>query len=74
MNRNDFVTFLRQQVEDYQNNRGNWENQSVDAFLEAMASWIEDMDGYYINMNLPIPQDVDWNTFSDIIIGGKVYE
>lgn len=43
--RNDFLVFLREFINE--TNTGNFENNTLSSFLEAMESWIEDMDGYY---------------------------
>lgn len=39
-----------------------------------MASWIEDMDRYYENSNQPIPRNIDWKTYADILTAAKIYE
>lgn len=70
----DFIDFLIDLKEDYLKNLSSWENKDIETFLEAMASWVEDMDGFYINQNLPVPAKPDWKVFADILIGGKVYE
>jgi len=39
-----------------------------------MAAWVEDMDGFYTNQGLPVPEKPDWKVFADILMGGKIYE
>lgn len=39
-----------------------------------MQSWTEDSDGYYLNNNRPLPKDVNWKVFVDVLIAGRVYE
>ena len=70
----DFVNFLRDLKKDYLKNSSSWENKDIETFLEAMASWVEDMDGFYINQGLPVPEKPDWKVFADILMGGKIYE
>ncbi|MCP5504357.1 MAG: hypothetical protein H7A41_04305 [Chlamydiales bacterium] len=72
--REDFVSFLKNLRKDYLDNVSSWENRDIDTFLEAIASWVEDMDGFYINQGLPVPKKPDWKVFADILMGGKVYE
>jgi hypothetical protein len=72
--REDFIYFLRSLKKDYLKNLKSWENRDISAFLEAMASWAEDMDGFYINQGLPIPEKPDWKVFADMLMGGKLYE
>lgn len=70
----DFVKFLRELENDYLENPSSWDNKNIGAFLGAMASWVEDMGGFYINNSLPIPEKIDWKIFADILMGGKLYE
>lgn len=72
--REDFINFLKDLKKDCLENLSSWENKDIGTFLEAMASWVEDMDGFYINQGLPIPEKPDWKIFSDILMGGKLYE
>jgi hypothetical protein len=69
-----FINFLRALKNDYVENLSSWENKDIEAFLEAMASWVEDMDGFYINQGLPVPEKPNWKVFADILMGGKLYE
>lgn len=72
--RQDFISFLRSLKRDYSENISSWENKDIETFLEAMASWVEDMDGFYINKGLRMPEKPDWKVFADILMGGKLYE
>ncbi|MFA5906428.1 MAG: hypothetical protein WC836_21045 [Desulfobacula sp.] len=72
--RQDFACFLRALKKDYSENPSSWENTDIGAFLAAMASWVEDMDGFYINKGLPVPEIPDWKVVADIFMGGKIYE
>jgi hypothetical protein len=66
----DFVGALRKDLEAHGD---KWENATLECFLEAMQAWIEDSDGYYLNMGQPVPQP-KWRTFAEILIASKVYE
>jgi len=70
----DFISFLELLVQDLRNNRNGWENKNLESYLEAAASWTEDMGGYYQNNNLPIPENIDWKVFANILIAAKMYE
>lgn len=70
----DFINFLEILLLDFKKNNNSWENKSIDTYLEGMQSWVEDMEGYYINNNLPIPENVNWQVFANILIAGKMYE
>lgn len=44
-------------------------------FLEALSAYTEDIQGYYDNLKQNINADKpDWQTFSDIFKGAKIYE
>jgi len=49
-------------------------NKTLPEFLEAIVSWTDDMEDYYINNNLPILDNVDWKVFADILLAAKMYE
>jgi hypothetical protein len=70
----DFISFLELLVQDLKLNPSKWANNSLESYLEAAISWTEDMEGYYQNNNLPIPQNVDWKVFANILIAAKMYE
>jgi len=72
--RDDFIAFLRELRRNYLENFSSWENKDIGTFLEAMATWTEDMDGFYANQGLIVPEKTDWKIFADILMGGKLYE
>ncbi|GAA0545056.1 DUF7660 family protein [Chitinophaga japonensis] len=70
----DFLYFLIDLIADFRHNRDEWENKSLESYLDAMASWIADMEGFYMNNNIPVPTSVDWKFFARILIAAKMYE
>jgi len=70
----DFISFIHFLLEDLKNNSEDWENKTLPEYLETIASWTDDMEGYYINNDLPIPENVDWKVFADILLAAKMYE
>ena len=72
--RDSFAAFLSKLSTDLRTDPGTWENRDLGAYLEALASWIEDMDGYYLNQGRDIPQDVQWNVFADALMAARIYE
>ncbi|MPS66737.1 MAG: hypothetical protein DI622_09565 [Chryseobacterium sp.] len=70
----DFIEFMDLLLNDFRNNGENWENKSLENYLEAIQSWTEDMDGYYLNNNLPIPNNVNWKVFCEILVAARIYE
>ena len=72
--REDFVAFVRALSKDFKNNPQSWENENLDQFLDALGAWVEDMDGYYLNQGKPVPQQLDWKMFADMLMAAKLYE
>lgn len=70
----DFVRFVGELIKDLKNNSNTWENNNLDNYLRAIQNWTEDMEGYYINNSLPVPENINWKVFTDILMAAKVYE
>lgn len=70
----DFIQFIGMLIKDLAHNPNEWENKNLNDYLDAILSWTEDMDGYYINHNIPIPKNVNWKVFSNMLIAAKIYE
>ncbi|GAB4043468.1 DUF7660 family protein [Spirosoma jeollabukense] len=70
----DFTRFLGTLLEDLQSDRSAWENNTLDEYLDGIKSWTEDMDGYYINIGKPIPENVNWRVFAEILTAATRYE
>jgi len=73
--RKSFVKFLDLLRKDLSENQQEWENKSLEDFLEALSAYTEDIQGYYDNMKMNIDADQpNWKTFADIIMGARIYE
>ncbi|MBI6550528.1 DUF7660 family protein [Xenorhabdus lircayensis] len=72
--REDFIEFLETLSSNARNNLNEWENKDLPSYLEAMSSWIEDMDGYYVNQKLSVPENINWTFIADILMAARVYE
>ena len=70
----DFLLFISTLIKDLNENGNSWENNILNNYLEAIQSWVEDMEGYYKNNNLEQPNNISWKVFSDILIAAKMYE
>ena len=70
----DFVDFLHALASDLRQNKDSWGNPELDQFLEAFAAWVTDMNGYYINMDIPQPENLNWSAIADMFMGARVYE
>lgn len=68
----DFITFLQLLRNDLKAHE--WENKTLPDFLEAMADWVGDMEGYYWVKKQPMPEDINWKCFADILMAATMYE
>jgi hypothetical protein len=62
----DIIKFIMYLREDLHEKKSEWENPTLEAFLESMEAWISD------NENLPL--NPSWKTFADILYASKIYE
>ena len=77
VDRKSFIIFLEKFYEGYLENKDKeeWENPTLERFLEAMTRYAKDVQGYYNNFHLNIDADVpSWRVFADILTGAKGYE
>jgi len=78
--RREFIQFLNNLHADYQRNGTSWENQNVGNFLEALARYAEDIEGYYFNLaRIDDGERVNadatsWRVFADMLRGATMYE
>ncbi|MBA3238185.1 MAG: hypothetical protein H0T62_07565 [Parachlamydiaceae bacterium] len=70
----DFTSFVYDFSQDYYNNPKSWENKDLGTFLSAIAGWVEDMDGYYINQGQAVPEEPNWQIIADMLGAAKIYE
>lgn len=73
-NRKDLSSFIVALREDLISNPDDWENPDLSSFLEAMAAWVSDMDGYYQNMGISFDERPSWRTIADILYASRIYE
>lgn len=73
-NKGDLVNFIGVLINDLQVNPNEWENISLQNYLEAMQSWIEDMDGWEINSKIDTSKMTSWQLIGHILLASKIYE
>ena len=71
--REDLAAFVAEPKVDFNANRGDWTNADLASFLEAMAAWIQDMDGYYQNMGQKQSELPPWRVVADILMAARRY-
>ena len=73
-NRDDFLIFLQNFINE--TDAGEYENNTLSGFLEAMRYWIKDMDGYYKNVGKEenFDENIKWSVLADIFEAARIYE
>ena len=72
--REDLVRFIDEMRSTYKRNGGGWNNKDLPSYLEAMSAWVDDMDGYFENINETLPDEPTWKMFAQILAASIVYE
>jgi hypothetical protein len=73
--RQSFIEFLENFHRDLLNNKQEWENKTLEDFLEALTRYATDIKGYYNNTNQNINVDIpSWQVFADMLQGARIYE
>jgi hypothetical protein len=60
----EFDEFLKLFMKDCNENCSNWENNTIERFIEALCAYNQDRG----NVNL------SWSFFADLLLAAKVYE
>jgi DNA modification methylase len=72
----DFLAFMATLIRDYEINSQQWENRSLQDYLDAIERWVENIEAYYKNngiehVNLEL---MNWRVVADILLAAKYYE
>ena len=75
MTKQEFILFIENLRTDFIENKKQWENKTIEDYLEAISRYTEDIDGYYKNTNQDINlEKVDWKVFANILKGSSIYQ
>ena len=72
--RDDLAAFVAQLKGDLDANVGEWTNVDLASFLNAMATWIQEMEGYYQNTGEKLCDLPPWRIVADVLMGARMYE
>lgn len=60
----DFISFLKLLSENLKNDSSDWDNDSLDTFLEGLHGYCGDIE----------VTNPDWKTFAQVLLAARVYE
>ncbi|MFI5978536.1 hypothetical protein [Streptomyces sp. NPDC051452] len=66
--------FLRCLRQDFEASGDQWENRTLDSFLEALEAWVSDAPGWYANHDEELPTDADWTFIARALSAARFYE
>jgi hypothetical protein len=72
--REDLAAFVASLAREARQLPNTWENTDLQSFLEALAAWINDMDGYFLNQGEPAPEQPSWRTVAQMLAAARTYE
>jgi len=72
-NNKDFVLFVEQLIIDLKQNPDNWENNTLESFLESMSAWVNSLEGFYLNQGSQSPR-IDWKFIGQLLLASRIYE
>lgn len=72
--RDDFIAFLECLRAEYQQNRSTWSNRDLGSFLDALAAWARDADGYYRNAGEAPDALSPWRVAAEAMLAARTYE
>ncbi|MDQ0990981.1 hypothetical protein [Streptomyces sp. V3I7] len=72
--REGLAAFVRALQRSHAEHGSSWENADLSSFLEALAAWIDDADGWYSNTDRELPPGGDWTFFARALQAATVYE
>lgn len=72
--KDDLIKFISDLINDYITNKDSWENQTLDSYLEAMQSWLEDIEGWEKNCKQDVSNMNPWQLIGHVLYASKMYE
>lgn len=70
----DLIQFVRALAVSAQRNRADWHNCDLATYLDALAAWVEDTDGYARDVDQESATTPTWRRFGEALLAARVYE
>lgn len=72
--REDLANFISELKIDLNQNNSEWENPSLERFLEAMQGFVVNLDGWEKNCNIDTTKMTSWQLVGHLLLAAKMYE
>ncbi|MEU3746864.1 MULTISPECIES: hypothetical protein [Streptomyces] len=74
VSREDLASFVLSLHRSCDDGGESWDNADLAGFLEALAAWIDDSDGWYRNTSRELPAEGGWRFFAHALQAATMYE
>jgi hypothetical protein len=71
----DFTAFLQLLAQNFRDHPEEWENNTLDQYLQGICGFADGIEGYFSNVGVGIDtKKPGWRVFADILLAGRIYE
>jgi hypothetical protein len=72
--REDLVAFIELLREEFAKAGHQWENPTLETYLEAMQAVLIDWKGRFINRSETVPKVPSWRLIAEVLLAASAYE
>jgi hypothetical protein len=69
----EFLEFLESLRTSLAQRPEQWENATLESYLEALGAWIDAFENSYRNKGEPVPTGVNWRFMAEALLAAKIY-
>jgi hypothetical protein len=71
----DLATFVGELRQDLLSHPDEWQNLSLDHYLDSLSAWLADMaDDYFQANGAKMPESPSWRALGEMLLAAKYYE
>ena len=72
--RAELIACVRALAQQAPSAESGFENRDLESYLEALAAWLEDMDGYFEGRGETPPKEMSWRLLAQALTAATIYE
>jgi len=73
--KDDLATFVGELRQDLLRHPDEWQNLTLDHYLESLSAWLSDMADDYFHLNGErMPESPSWRALGEMLLAAKYYE
>jgi hypothetical protein len=75
LTKEDFTAFLHLLVRNFREHPEEWENATLEPYLQGFCGFAEGIEGYYSNIGVGADmKKPGWRVFADMLLAARIYE